>query len=108
MRTLTLALAAALFAAPALAQTPDTLKEATTKGIKVDAQGFVFEVNFTPDGKFTAMDGQLAGTWRIDGDKLCSATEATPEDCALYPKGKKSGDSFEVTGAAGTAMITIK
>ncbi|MEY2758322.1 MAG: hypothetical protein RIR33_2100 [Pseudomonadota bacterium] len=108
MRTLTLALAAALFAAPALAQTPDTLKEATTKGIKVDAQGFVFEVNFTPDGKFTAMDGQLSGTWRIDGDKLCSATEATPEDCALYPKGKKSGDSFEVTGAAGKAMITIK
>jgi len=108
MRTLTLALAAALFAAPALAQGSDTLKEATTKGIKVDAQGFVFDVNFTPDGKFTAMDGQLAGTWRIDGDKLCSATEATPEDCALYPKGKKSGDSFEVTGAAGTATITIK
>lgn len=108
MRIMIAGLAMLALAAPALAQEPDTLKEVTTKGITVDAQGFVFDVAYTPDGKFSAMDGQLTGTWRIDGDKLCAGTDASPEECVLYPKGKKSGDSFEVTGAAGSAKITIK
>lgn len=108
MRLIIAGLAALVLAAPAFAQEPNTLTEVTTKGIKVDAQGFVFDVAYTPDGKFTAMDGQLTGTWRIDGDKICSATDATPEDCVVYPKGKKSGDSFDVTGSMGTATITIK
>ena len=30
------------------------------------------------------------------------------ETCVAYPKDKKSGDTFEVTGPAGTATIKIK
>jgi hypothetical protein len=67
------------------------------------------DVAFTPDGKFTALDGQITGTWRIDGDKLCTTSNVSPdEQCVAYPTGKKSGDSFDVTGPQGSATITIK
>ena len=55
------------------------------------------------------MGGQVTGTWRIDGDKLCTSSNYDPnESCVVYPKGKKSGDSFEVTSAQGTAPVRIK
>ena len=67
------------------------------------------DVDYTPDGKFTAMSGQITGTWRIDGDKLCTIAAIAPEEsCIAYPKGKKSGDSFEVTGPQGAATVKIK
>ena len=57
------------------------------------------DAQYMPDGKFTAMSGQITGAWRIDGDKLCTSSRADPtEMCVVYPKGKKSGDSFEVSG----------
>ncbi len=100
---------AALLAAPALAQTATTLQELTTKGMVMDAGGMQIEVTYTPDGKFTAMDGAVTGAWRIDGEKLCTTSNFVPqEECVVYPAGKKSGDSFEVTGSQGTATITIK
>ena len=81
----------------------------TTKGIKLAAGGFELEVDYKPDGTFSAMDGQVTGKWRIDGEKLCTSSNFNPtEECATYPTGKKSGDSFEVTGSQGTAMITIR
>ena len=69
MRSLFLAatVALALSAAPAFA---DTLQEVTSHGIVLNIQGMDIDVTYTPDGKFTAMDGQVTGTWRIDGDKL--------------------------------------
>lgn len=102
-----LLLAAALaLAAPAAA---DTLQEVTTKGIVLSVQGMDIDVKYTPDGKFTAMDGQVTGDWRIDGDKLCTKSNFDPnEQCVAYPKDKKSGDSFDVTGPQGTATIKIK
>lgn len=94
------------FAAPAAA---DTLQEVTTKGIVLSVQGMDIDVKYTPDGKFTAMDGQVTGEWRIDGDKLCTKSNFDPnESCVEYPKGKTSGDSFEVTGPQGAATIRIK
>jgi hypothetical protein len=106
MRRLLVGAALAVLSAPALA---DTLKEVTTKGIKFSAGGFEAEVTYTPDGKFTAAEGTVTGTWRIDGDKLCTTSNFAPdEECVAYPKDKKSGDTFEVTGANGTATITIK
>ncbi|MBI1197502.1 MAG: hypothetical protein GC203_06535 [Phenylobacterium sp.] len=93
-------------AAPAFA---DTLDEVTTKGIVFNAQGMDIEVTYTPDGKFTALDGQVVGQWRIDGDKLCTSSNFDPEEtCATYPHDKKSGDSFEVTGPRGSAMVKIR
>ncbi len=118
MRCFMVAGALALISAPALAQeAATTLQEVTTKGIVLTVMDMDIDVNYTPDGKWvarnddlTAMLGSpLTGTWRIDGDKLCSVSTIAPdEDCAVYPAGKKSGDSFEVSGAQGPAMVRIK
>jgi hypothetical protein len=110
VRKLLACLALAAFAAPAFA---DTLKEVTTKGIVLSAQGFELDVAYKADGTFAvSMVGDptplASGKWRIDGEKLCTSTDATPEECVAYPTGKKSGDSFDVTGAQGTATIKIK
>ena len=67
------------------------------------------DVTYKPDGTFTALDGQVTGKWRIDGEKLCTTSNMSPaEECTAYPAGKKSGDSFDVTGSQGTATIKIK
>lgn len=107
MRRLLIAAAVLVMAAgPAAA---DTLTEVTTRGIILTVQGMDIDVIYTPDGKFTAMEGQVTGTWRIDGDKLCTTSNFDPQEtCVEYPKDKKSGDSFDLTGPAGTATIKIK
>lgn len=109
MKRLIACAVAVAFAAPAFAQQPTTLQEVTTKGIVLQVQGMDIDVTYKPDGSFTAMDGQVTGKWRIDGEKLCTTSNFAPdEECAVYPAGKKSGDSFDVTGAQGTATIKIK
>jgi hypothetical protein len=106
MRKLIIGAALLALTAPAFA---DTLKEVTTKGIVLSVQGMDIDVTYTPDGKFTALDGAVTGDWRIDGDKLCTKSNMSPaEECTAYPKDKKSGDSFELTGAQGTVTIKIK
>jgi hypothetical protein len=110
VRKLIVCAAIAALAAPAFA---DTLKEVTTRGIVLNIQGFEIDVVYKPDGTFVAtMPGDAtpiaAGKCRIDGDKLCTSTDATPEECTAYPKDKKSGDSFDLTGPQGTATIKIK
>lgn len=106
MRNLLLAAAVLALATPAVA---GTLQEVTTKGIVLSVQGMDIDVTYTPDGKFTAMDGQVTGEWRIDGEKLCTKSNFDPdEQCVEYPKDKKSGDSFEVVGPQGAATIKIK
>jgi hypothetical protein len=110
MRKLSVVAALGLvLAAPAFA---DTLKDVTTKGVILTLQGM--EINVTPkaDGTYIAkivgLDGDIPGKWRVDGDKFCTSTDATPEECVLYPKDKKSGDTFEVTGSTGPVTVKIK
>lgn len=92
--------------APAFA---DTLKEVTTHGVVMEAGGAKIDIVFAPDGKFTAFDGAVTGKWRIDGDRLCSMDDATlKETCAVYPEGKKSGDTFVISTGQGEVSITIK
>jgi hypothetical protein len=105
MRSLLLAAGLLALATPAFA---DTLQEVTAHGMVVRVGDRQFEVDYTPDGKFTVNGGQATGTWHIDGDRLCTTTNANPENCVVYPKGKKSGDSFEVTGPQGSATVKIK
>jgi len=107
MRKLILwAAAAALIATPALA---DTLQELTTHGMVLTVQDMQIDVTYTPDGKFTALDGQITGTWRIDGTKLCTTSNFQPDEtCVEYPTGKKSGDDFELTTPQGSVQIHIK
>ena len=55
------------------------------------------------------MDGRVTGTWRIEGDKLCTTSNFDAnETCVAYPRDKKSGDSFALTGPRGTATVRIK
>lgn len=116
MRKLLLATALiGLVASPALAQTvADTLKAVTTKGvvIKGNAQGMDLEMDITykADGTYTSniMGMPFEGSWKIDGDKLCTKSELG-ESCTTYPAGKKSGDEFEVDHALlGKAKVKIK
>jgi hypothetical protein len=109
MKTFLIGASLIAFAAPAFA---GTLQELTTKGMvmTVDGVGDI-PVTYTPDGKFSAdfQGTAITGTWRIDGDKLCTTSNAQPEEsCVVYPKDKKSGDTFQVTSDAGTATIKIK
>jgi hypothetical protein len=86
-----------------------TLDEVVKHGIVLILPGIEIEVDYTPDGKFTAAEGQVTGGWRIDGDKFCTTSNMEPvEQCVAYPLDKKSGDSFDVTGPAGTATIKIR
>ena len=98
--------ASSVSVAPAAA---GTLDEVVKNGIILIIQGMEIEVKYTPDGKFTAMDGQVTGTWKIDGDKMCTTSNFDPnESCAVYPKDKKSGDSFDLEGPQGSVTIKIK
>jgi hypothetical protein len=36
------------------------------------------------------------------------STEATAEECVVYPKDKKSGDTFEITSSQGVSTVKIK
>lgn len=107
MRARLLALSLSMMAA-ALPAAADTLQEVTTHGIVIQLGDRQIDVVYTPDGKFTVNGGMASGTWRIDGDRLCAITNGNPEACVAYPKGKKSGDSFEVTGPEGSATVKIK
>ncbi|HEX2815521.1 MAG TPA: hypothetical protein VHN39_03950 [Phenylobacterium sp.] len=86
-----------------------TLEEITTHGMVITLGDMDIDLTFTPDGKFSGLDGQITGTWKIDGDKMCTTSNFDPnETCAVYPKDKKSGDSFDLTGPQGTAKVKIK
>ncbi|MFL5296889.1 MAG: hypothetical protein ACJ798_10960 [Phenylobacterium sp.] len=93
-------------AAPALA---DTLSEVTSHGVVITIGDMDIQVNYTPDHKLNAMDGQVTGTWRIDGEKLCTTSNVDPvESCYAYPKDKKSGDSFVIDTPNGSVPIKIR
>jgi hypothetical protein len=113
MRLTTLALVAALMAAPAFAQEAappsDTIKEVTSKGVFFDVQGMEIDMVFKADGSFTGMAGAFEGTWKADGKKLCLTIPGMIENqCTEYPDGKKSGDSFEVTTENGPMNVKIR
>lgn len=105
----TLAIALAL-AAPALAQEKTTLQHMVEHGIVVKFPGVDIEhdVAYLPDGKFSAMNGQATGTWRIEGEALCAKGATDPaEVCTRYPAGKKPGDIFDVDAPQGAVTIQI-
>jgi heat shock protein HslJ len=113
MRLTTIVLAAALIAAPAFAQEAappsDTIKEVTAKGVIFDVMGMEIDLEFKADGNFTGMAGQLAGTWKADGKKLCLTIPGMIENqCTEYPDGKKSGDSFEIVTDMGALNVKIR
>ena len=119
MRTCIIGAALAALCSPAFAQTAaDTLKEVIAKGQimtgTVQGNTMTFATTFSPDGAYTTKldlaDRAMSGKWRIDGDKLCTRglADSDPEDCTVYPAGKKSGDTFDVEHPRlGPAKVTI-
>jgi hypothetical protein len=107
MRKLMIATAAlALMATPVMAS---TLTEVVSHGIILTIGDMDIPVTYTPDGKFSAMDGAVTGAWRVDGDKLCTSSSADPnETCVAYPKDKKSGDTFTLESPQGSVQIKIR
>src|SRR5262245_33773177 len=103
--------ALSLMASPAVAQTSnaDTYKEVVAHGVTLMIPDMPIDVTFTPDGKFTAMNGVSTGVWKIAGDRLCTTpNETLIENCAVYPAGKKSGDTFDVPTPGGAVSIKIR
>jgi hypothetical protein len=114
---LMLAGAIALAATPALAQTApnDTLSVILAKGVtlNVATMGITGDVTYKADGTFSGFDGQYEGTYKVDGNKLCTTAPAVGEDnaCVEYPDGKASGDKFKVkhpSDQIGELEVTIK
>jgi hypothetical protein len=92
----------------ASAAAAETLDEFTAKGGTLTIEGLpAFDIKFTSDGKFSALQGVLNGTYKIDGDKLCLKGDDGNETCTTYPKGKKSGDTFEVEMPQGKTSVKI-
>ncbi len=115
MRILAAALAAALLAGPALAQTAgapasDAVKVVLEKGLIIDIMGMPVDMVFNKDGSFAAMQGSFPGRYRVDGNKVCLTSDAMPEEsCLEVPDGKKSGDSFNMTlGQLGETQAKIQ
>ncbi|HEX5263460.1 MAG TPA: hypothetical protein VFW13_08035 [Phenylobacterium sp.] len=108
VKALALAAPLALFAATAPAHA-ETVDEIAKHGMVVTIGDMIIDLSFTPDGKFSGLEGQLTGTWRIDGDKLCTTSNLDPnETCMEYPKGHKSGDSFQLDTPQGSVPVKIK
>ncbi len=106
-------LSAVLFAAPALAQgapPSDTVKAVVEKGVSMDVQGNVGDIEYKPDGTFSGFDGMFSGTYKTDGNRLCITVEAfgLVDSCQEYPDGKKSGDSFSMESPQGAMQVTIR
>ena len=80
MKRILACLAVSALAAPAFAQQASTLQELTTKGMVMEAGGMEIDVTYKPDGTFTAMDGQVTGKWRIEGEKLCTSSNFSPAE----------------------------
>ena len=103
-----LAAAAALFAAPAFA---DTIENGYANTFVVtDAQGATFHYYFNADGTFTAgtPEGQqvAAGAYELADGQLCITPTGGERGCTAYIGDKNVGDTWTQAGTDG-GQITI-
>jgi hypothetical protein len=86
----------------------DTYREVAARGVVIMLPEMEIDVQFKPDGTFTALGGMSSGKWRLDGERMCSTpNETLIESCAVYPAGKKSGDTFLIPAPGGDVTIRI-
>jgi hypothetical protein len=98
-----------LMAAPALA---NTLEAFFANTVETTAAGATTKWRFNSDGTLSATlpDGaNVTGTWVQKNGQFCVTVGQAPESCSPISDGKKVGDTWEATNAAGqTFSVTIK
>ena len=84
---------------------PTPIAEIIAHGVVIVTPDLEIDVPSSRTARSRRSAGASTGVWRIDGDKLCSTpNETLIEDCAVYPAGKKSGDTFDLD-APGTRRV---
>lgn len=102
--------AVVLFAVPALAETVDNTYTNTLLATNAKGETSSWLINADNTFKITGADGkEIAGSWKIAGDKFCITPTGGKEDCFTYVTGKNVGDSWDVQNSAGeTVKVSIK
>lgn len=94
----------------AAAQTPtsDTIQKMLEKGAVFEVANTAYGFAPKSDNSYGDGKGGPGGAYRVDGSSLCLTPEAFGQEvCFEFPAGKKSGDTFEVSGPAGQAKVKI-
>lgn len=111
MKTFAAALAAAaLFAAPAFA---DTMENAYANTIVITyPDGAQARYHFNADGSFTLFmpDGsQVSGAYEIAGEQICLTPAGGERACTAYVGGKNVGDTWTQTATDGSQInVTLQ
>jgi hypothetical protein len=118
MRTSTLLLLAALFAAPMCSYAADALP-ANIKAafgntlLTIDPDGRSRKIWLMPDGTWTGLSRRgldLAGKWKMDGDKVClsQSKPALPGSlCQVFPSDLKVGGAATKDPSGKTGMLKL-
>ncbi|MCE9650260.1 MAG: hypothetical protein K8R18_11625 [Parvibaculum sp.] len=106
MKTLWLGIAAAILVAmPAAADTVDSTYGNTLVATNAKGETAHWFIDADNTFKIVGADGkEVAGTWKIAGDKFCITPAGSPENCFTYVTGKNVGDSWDVRDGAGEAV----
>jgi hypothetical protein len=102
-----LVLAVALTGSAAVA---DTIEEAVGNTVVVRlADGTVERYLFDADHTFTVQtsEGEMTGTWALNGGEVCVDFGEDEPICEDYPKGKKLGDTWTEVDDDDGSSLTI-
>ena len=110
--------AAAFFATAALAAPPATtpattnaLEAAFNNTIKITSKDGEELIYFNRDGTFTSTgpgpDQDAIGTWKVDGNKICTKTKDAAESCGMIEPGRAVGDKWQHKIGDDTVTIEI-
>lgn len=105
-----LALLTVLWPCSAAAQASDTLRYVISRGVVLTVQGHTIPMVFNEDGTYSgeAADAAFKGTWRVEGESLCTASLMSQmETCVSYPPGKRPGERFDVISPTLGRVVVI-
>ena len=87
------------------------LDAAFTNTIKITSKDGEEYVYFNRDGTFTSTgpgpDMDSIGTWKINGDKICTKTKEAPESCGVIQLNRAVGDKWQHKIGDDTVTVEI-
>ncbi|MFZ1989959.1 MAG: hypothetical protein WAW96_09330 [Alphaproteobacteria bacterium] len=111
--------AAAFLATAALAATPasepaantSALEAAFNNTIRITSKDGEELIYFNRDGTFTSTgpgpDQDAIGTWKVDGNKICTKTKDAAESCGMIEPGRSVGDKWQHKIGDDTVTVEI-